>query len=304
MENRFRITIGEKNNRSSALNAAHIIEQLAQLGTLDALSDTQRLPESDGVYTQCQLTLLESETTFRNTLNNLSNKYPCDIIALPDGVAAKAPMLAVFDMDSTLIQAEVIDLLADAAGIGTQVASITERAMNGELDFDDSFRERLALLKGLDADVLHNIANRLPVTAGAKALLKSLKNANCRTILVSGGFQFFAEHLQQELEIDEVYANELHIIDGKVSGEVMGNIVNGESKLHHLQQTMTALHLDANQVMAVGDGANDIPMLTAAGIGVAFHGKPLVVKQADLAIQHLGLDLLIPALRLTLHQTA
>jgi len=181
--------------------------------------------------------------------------------------------LVCFDMDSTLIEQEVIDELALEAGVGEQVAEITERAMQGELDFQQSFRARVALLKGLDASVLPKIAERLTVTEGAERLISTLKALGYKTAILSGGFQYFAEYLQAKLGIDEVHANILDVQDGLVTGEVKG-----------------AMGISLEQAMAVGDGANDLPMLSIAGLGVAFRAKPLVRQNANQAISSVGLD--------------
>jgi phosphoserine phosphatase len=198
--------------------------------------------------------------------------------------------LVCFDMDSTLIKTEVIDELAREAGVGDQVAGITERAMLGELDFSQSFAERLALLKGLDESVLEGIAQRLKLTEGAEHLLKSLKSLGYRTAILSGGFNYFARHLQQKLGIDYIYANELEIENGKVTGRVAGRIVDGQRKAELLLEIAARENVSREQVIAVGDGANDLPMLSQAGLGIAFRAKPIVRESARHAISTLGLD--------------
>jgi phosphoserine phosphatase len=213
-----------------------------------------------------------------------------DLNLLPDTAAAVLPRLAVFDMDSTLIQAEVIDQLAIAAGVGERVAAITERAMQGELDFKASFTERLGLLKGLSADVLAGIADRLPIMPGAMALLGELRARGVRTAIVSGGFQYFAQYLQTRLPIDEVHANVLEVVDGRVTGRVVGEIMDGAGKAATLEALAQRYGVPADAVMAVGDGANDLPMLAAAGCGIAFRAKPVVRAAAQLAVDGVGLD--------------
>lgn len=198
--------------------------------------------------------------------------------------------LAVFDMDSTLIEAEVIDELAKAAGIGEQVAAITERAMRGELDFRASFKERLALLKGLPEDVLAEIGTSLRLTEGAEVLFAELKRLGYKTAILSGGFSYFARQVQQKLGIDYVFANELEIVDGKVTGVAVEPIVDGQRKADLLRQLAEQEGLSLEQTIAVGDGANDLPMLGLAGLGVAFRAKPLVRQSARQAISNLGLD--------------
>jgi len=193
-------------------------------------------------------------------------------------------------MDSTLIQTEVIDELAAAAGVGEQVAAITEAAMRGELDFGTSFRRRMALLRGLDEAVLAGIAERLPITDGAERLIATLKRLGYRIAILSGGFNYFAEHLQRRFGIDYVHANQLDIVDGKVTGEVRGRIVDGARKAELLREIAQREGLLLEQVIAVGDGANDLPMLSIAGLGIAFHAKPLVKEQARHSITTVGLD--------------
>jgi phosphoserine phosphatase len=193
-------------------------------------------------------------------------------------------------MDSTLIEAEVIDELAKEAGVGQQVSEITELAMRGEIDFSESFRRRVALLKGLSADTLETVAARLQLTEGAERLIGSLRRLGYKTAILSGGFSFFARKLQARLGIDYVFANELDIADGVVTGKVIGEIVDGEKKARLLQEIAAREGIQLEQVIAVGDGANDLPMLSAAGLGIAFRAKPLVRQTASHAISYLGLD--------------
>ncbi|GAA4942993.1 phosphoserine phosphatase SerB [Halioxenophilus aromaticivorans] len=226
----------------------------------------------------------------RSDFLELSSQHPIDIAVQADDAFRRTRRLVCFDMDSTLIEVEVIDELAKAAGVGEQVAEVTERAMRGELDFNESFASRLATLKGLDESVLSAIAEALPITEGAERLISTLRRMGYKTAILSGGFTYFAEHLQKKLGIDYVHANELAITDGKVIGEVRGDIVNGERKAALLQQLAEREGLSLDQVIAVGDGANDIPMLSLAGLGVAFRAKPVVRAQAEYAITTLGLD--------------
>ncbi len=229
----------------------------------------------------------------RRDFMELSTRHEADVAFQRDTVYRRNRRLVCFDMDSTLIEAEVIDELAKAAGVGEQVAEITEQAMSGELDFNQSFAARMALLKGLDESVLAEIAENLPVTEGAAKLISSLKKLGYKTAILSGGFQYFGEYLQKKLGIDYVYANTLDIVDGKVTGEVKGEVVNGERKAALLKMLAAREGITAEQTIAVGDGANDLPMLAAAGLGIAFRAKPRVKASAEQAISTLGLDAIL-----------
>ena len=213
-----------------------------------------------------------------------------DIAFQEDSLFRRNRRLAVFDMDSTLIEAEVIDELAKAAGVGEQVSAITERAMAGELDFRASFKERLALLKGLDVSVLDAIGASLRLTEGAEILFAELKRLGYKTAILSGGFTYFAKQLQEKLGIDYVFANELQVVDGKVTGVAVEPIVDAQRKADLLRELTIKEGLVLEQTIAVGDGANDLPMLAIAGLGVAFRAKPLVKQSARHAISTLGLD--------------
>jgi phosphoserine phosphatase len=210
--------------------------------------------------------------------------------------------LACFDMDSTLIKAEVIDELAKEAGVGEQVAQITEAAMRGELDFNQSFIKRMSLLEGLDESVLEKVAERLVLADGVEVLFAALNRLGYKTAILSGGFDYFARFLQKKLDIDYVYANELNIVDGKVTGKVVGKIVNGDQKAFLLEKIATQENIDLEQVIAVGDGANDLPMLALAGLGVAYKAKPLVKASAKYSIDYVGLDGLLYMLGLSAQQ--
>jgi phosphoserine phosphatase len=227
---------------------------------------------------------------FKKSLLELAHQYDIDIAFQEDNIFRRNRRLVVFDMDSTLIDAEVIDELAIEAGVGRQVAEITEAAMQGKLDFKQSFEQRLALLEGLDASVLQKIAQRLQLNEGAEHLISTLKKLGYKTAIVSGGFSFFGEYLQEILGVDYVYANQLDIENGKVTGRVKGNIIDGQRKADLLRELAKRDGLMLEQVIAVGDGANDLPMLDIAGLGIAFRAKPLVEASAKQAISSLGLD--------------
>jgi phosphoserine phosphatase len=199
--------------------------------------------------------------------------------------------LCVMDMDSTLISIECIDEIADMVGIKPQVAAITERAMQGELDFAQSLRERVALLKGLsEADLMRVLNERLQLNPGAKEWIETCKKNNITTLLVSGGFTFFAERVKAMLGLDYAVSNTLEIIDGKLTGRVLGDIVDAQVKANELTKLRDHLGLAATQTIAIGDGANDLKMMAAAGVGVAYHAKPVVQAQASYALNHVGLD--------------
>lgn len=227
-----------------------------------------------------------------------------DIAVQKESLYRRAKRLVVMDMDSTLIQIEVIDELARIAGVGDQVAAITERAMNGELDFQAALRERVALLQGLSAAALEEVYRNIPFTPGAKTLVRILKRLGFRTAVISGGFTFFTERLQAELGLDYAFANELEIVDGAVSGRVLGAIVDGARKADLLEEIANREGITLDQVIAIGDGANDLPMLGKAGLGIAFNAKARVREQADYHINQQNLDSILYLLGLSEREMA
>jgi phosphoserine phosphatase len=258
------------------------------------LSGRVQLDKSDKLGRSCVEFSVRGEAKdpreFRNSLLELASQHNIDIAYQEDNIYRRNRQLVVFDMDSTLIDAEVIDELAIEAGVGDQVAAITNAAMQGELDFKQSFTQRLALLEGLSADVLQAVAERLQLNEGAEHLLKTLKQLGYKTAIVSGGFTFFGHYLQTILGVDYVYANELDTENGLVTGKVVGDVIDGQRKADLLRELAQREGLVLEQVIAVGDGANDLAMLNIAGLGIAFQAKPLVKASAKQAISNLGLD--------------
>ena len=222
-----------------------------------------------------------------------------DIAVQKESLYRRAKRLVVMDMDSTLIQIEVIDELARIAGVGAAVAEITERAMNGELDFQAALRARVALLKGLEASALEQVYRNIPFTPGAKTLVRILKRLGFKTAVISGGFKFFTDRLKEELGLDYAYANQLEIIDGIVTGGVVGPIIDGARKAQLLEEIAAGEGITLDQVIAIGDGANDLPMLGKAGLGIAFNAKARVREQADTHINQQSLDSILYLLGLS-----
>lgn len=232
----------------------------------------------------------DDKDQMQSALMQLSNNYGIDISFQRDDIYRRSRRLICFDMDSTLIQTEVIDELADRAGVGNQVRAITESAMRGEIDFKESFTRRVALLKGLDESVMNEIAHNLPLTEGLERMMRVLKRVGYKTAILSGGFTYFGRSLQQRFGFDYVYANELEIADGKLTGHYLGDIVDGQRKAELLRLLCQFEGINIAQAVAVGDGANDLPMLNIAGLGIAFHAKPKVKATAGQSISTIGID--------------
>lgn len=227
----------------------------------------------------------------QSELMKLSPELGVDFSFQKDDMYRRMRRLICFDMDSTLIQTECIDELARRHGVGDKVSAITARAMRGEIDFKESFTERVALLKGLDVSVMQDIAENLPITEGTDRLMSVLKRCGYKIAILSGGFTYFGEYLRKRYGIDYVYANELEIDeDGKLTGHYVGDVVDGHRKAELLKLIAQVEKVDLAQTIAVGDGANDLPMISEAGLGIAFHAKPRVVANAEQSINTIGLD--------------
>lgn len=229
--------------------------------------------------------------TMQKELMNMSQEMAVDFSFQHDDMYRRMRRLICFDMDSTLIQTECIDELAKRAGVGDKVSEITARAMRGEIDFKESFKERVALLKDLDASVMKDIAEHMPITEGTDRLMSVLKTCGYKIAILSGGFTYFGEYLQKKFGVDYVYANELEIDEnGKLTGNYLGDIVDGHRKAELLKLIAQVEKVNLAQTIAVGDGVNDLPMISEAGLGIAFHAKPRVVANAQQSINTMGID--------------
>ncbi len=246
-----------------------------------------KLSKNDFTSLEISTTVPESVSLkeIKKRLLNASTKSEVDLAFLKDNVFRRSKRLIVFDMDSTLIQTEVIDEMAKIHGVGDEVISITERAMNGEIDFDESLKQRVSKLKGLDVSQLKEIAQNLPLTSGTKDFIATVKSLGYKTAIISGGFTFFAEHLKNLLQLDYAFANELEILNNKLTGEIVGPIINAEQKALLLKVLAQQEQISLEQVVAIGDGANDLPMLSIAGLGIAYHAKEIVKRNAP---HHMG----------------
>ncbi len=275
-------------------------EQLEDAFGRDGLTVTSIHRGQDGHHSWLKLvvrgTLPRGEALVR--LQELAASKGCDLVVADPATLPRRAGLAVFDMDSTLIQCEVIDELARRHGVYDQVSSITAAAMRGELDFVASFTRRMGLLNGLDGAVIAGIRDSLPIMPGLPEMMQGLRAAGWKTAILSGGFHPFADELQRRYGFDYVVANRLEIVDGQVTGVVHPPVVDGEVKLQSLLRLRQELNIEARETIAVGDGANDIPMILAAGLGCAFHAKPLTRAKAPHSLSFSRLDALLPLLGL------
>jgi phosphoserine phosphatase len=264
------------------------IDVITHLSGRVTLDDPASLPKACVRFTVSGS--LDDPGQLRGQLLKISEETGIDISFHVDDIYRHARRLVVFDMDSTLIQGEVVNILAQHAGTGDQVAEITAAAMNGEMDFKESFTRRVALLKGLDEKVLSEVAQNLTLTEGAERVINTLKKLGYKIGIISGGFDYFGEYLQNKLGLDYVFANVLEIKDGKVTGNITGDIIDGPKKAEILKTIATVENISLQQTIALGDGANDLHMISIAGLGVAYHAKPVVKENAEQSISSVGLD--------------
>ena len=295
-KNRYIITIlGRKLTAKQIAGVSHVvaeqgmnIDDIKRLTGRIPLDENERTPKAS-VQFSVRGTPSDKER-MKADFMRLSNELEMDISFQEDSMYRRMRRLICFDMDSTLIKTEVIDELAIRAGVGDQVKAITESAMRGEIDFCESFKQRCPLLKGLDVSVMQEIAENLPITEGVDRLMRVLKKVGFKIAILSGGFTYFGNYLKQKYNIDYVYANELEIEDGKLTGRYVGDIVDGRRKAELLRLIAQVENVDIRQTVAVGDGANDLPMISIAGLGIAFHAKPKVKATANQSISTIGLD--------------
>ena len=295
-KNRYIITIlGRKLTAKQIAGVSHVvaeqgmnIDDIKRLTGRIPLDENERTPKAS-VQFSVRGTPSDKER-MKADFMRLSHELEMDISFQEDSMYRRMRRLICFDMDSTLIKTEVIDELAIRAGVGDQVKAITESAMRGEIDFCESFKQRCALLKGLDVSVMQEIAENLPITEGVDRLMRVLKKVGFKIAILSGGFTYFGNYLKQKYNIDYVYANELEIEDGKLTGRYVGDIVDGRRKAELLRLIAQVENVDIRQTVAVGDGANDLPMISIAGLGIAFHAKPKVKATANQSISTIGLD--------------
>lgn len=273
-----------------------IAEQGLNIETITRLTGRMPLDKNQEPATKACIELSvrgnpKDKTRMQSEILKLTSSLNFDVSMQEDTMYRRCRRLICFDMDSTLIRTEVIDELADRAGVGPQVRAITESAMRGEIDFCESFTRRVALLKGLDVSVMKEIADNLPITEGVEHMMEVLKRSGYKTAILSGGFTYFGNSLKNRFGFDYVYANELEIgPDGKLTGRYVGDIVDGKRKRELLKLLAQVENINIAQTIAVGDGANDLPMLSEAGLGIAFHAKPKVKAEASQSISTIGLD--------------
>ena len=295
-KDRYILTLlGRKLSAKQITAVTHILaDQELNIDAIKRLTGRQPLDESkSGVRACIEFSLRgtpRDREEMQRELMKLSSELEVDFSFQRDNMYRRMRRLICFDMDSTLIQTECIDELAERAGVGEQVRAITESAMRGEIDFKESFTQRVALLKGLDVSVMKEIAENMPITEGVERLMFVLKRYGYKIAILSGGFTYFGEFLQKKFGIDYVYANELEVEDGKLTGRYLGDVVDGKRKAELLRLIAQVEKVDIAQTIAVGDGANDLPMLSLAGLGIAFHAKPKVKENARQAINTIGLD--------------
>ena len=295
-KNRYMVTLlGRKITAKHIADVTNAIyEHGLNIDSIVRLTGRVPLLEDDRLAKSCiQLSVrgnLEDRSSLQRRFMELSEGQGIDVSLQKDDIYRRSRRLICFDMDSTLIETEVIDELAERAGVGDKVKAITERAMRGEIDFRESFTERVALLKGLDVSVMEDIAVNLPITEGLERMITILKRVGYKTAILSGGFTYFGNYLKQKYGFDYVYANELEIENGKLTGRYVGEIVDGRRKAELLRLLCQFENIDIAQSVAVGDGANDLPMLDLAGLGIAFHAKPKVKATAGQSLSTIGLD--------------
>lgn len=295
-KDRYIVTIlGEKLKAEQISEVTKVIsEKGLNIDSIKRLTGrTSLVKEEEYPRASIQLSIrgkLPDKSEFTSRFMQISHELDVDIAFQEDSMFRRNRRLVCFDMDSTLIQTEVIDELAERAGVGEEVKAITESAMQGEIDFQESFKKRMKLLEGLSEDVLQDVAENLPITKGARRLIDTLHYYGYKTAILSGGFTYFGHYLQEKLDIDFVYANELEIKGGVLTGGYLGDIVDGHKKAEYLQLLADDMGIDIEQTIAIGDGANDLQMLNLAGLGIAFHAKPKVKDNAQNSISSIGLD--------------
>lgn len=280
--------------KNLSLIATEIASQDLNIDNIRRLTGRPALDDEDSKSKSCVEFSVrgtpKSVSEMQRRFMEIASDGEFDISLQEDTMFRRCRRLVCFDMDSTLIETEVIDELAMRAGVGDEVKAITESAMRGEIDFTESFKRRVALLKGLDVSVMEDIAVHLPITEGVERMMSVLKRAGFKTAILSGGFTYFGNYLKQKFGFDYVYANELEIENGRLTGRYVGDIVDGKRKAELLRIISQVENIDIAQTIAVGDGANDLPMLSTAGLGIAFHAKPKVKATAKQSISTIGID--------------